>query len=696
MSLSLTSCPRCMQPCSPLEQPGTSSFSLNVPSWSTEYVCGQCGVPPWFECCHSSCMIPLRKNVFHTLKQLRAHARHWHVQLASVEETSLVLDTVCCTDDSDSNCSYTDEFDDVQQIEDISRVDSSLPFSFVKTGTAQFANWCIDGSVTQATRCLVLQSLLQAPVSVYLDTSFNLPPHSIHLFLHIAFLLMTTGQMQHDALSSILVLVFSLISPDYKEWPTMPSSTAGFQSHILNPTNQHSLVSILPVPHVYLLHDQSHAYCCLREIAAYALLLPRSTGAPVVPVRLTQLCQSANMQNFLSTPPPIRTTKCLVTLGLVFWLDGWDPSASSKNNRSPIHTASVTLLCIDNLTGVLFNARTFPFACGPGKADHNIIFQALRHSLDKVQASEDTVWSHHHGCWTTLRAHVIAFLMDQPERRGTNCLLGGNSKQHVTFGVSCDFENLERKFSACPKCVRVANRYLKRGEYSLPMAFACRNCYSFSLTRLFQLGKYLTPCHSELTVDTPGFELSNHPGLLSFEILTDAWTFALRRFVYDKTWTKEEVKTYLSLLCINKATIEHFTRCCCNYLLLQDLNNRPGDYDLDVVAYVKKDYFGHPQLYQLPSPPSAWSIGTMDQRVETIMHLAMNTQKAVFKLVLQWASSMEKGKELKNRIKPMIESVQELRLPYMPYAACSRMKKFGGFVAKNYRALTIMLSPWIF
>jgi hypothetical protein len=71
---------------------------------------------------------------------------------------------------------------------------------------------------------------------------------------------------------------------------------------------------------------------CLREIAAYVLLLPRSTGAPLVHLRLTQLGQSANMHNFLSTPPPIRTTKCLVTLGLVFWLDGWDPSASSKNN----------------------------------------------------------------------------------------------------------------------------------------------------------------------------------------------------------------------------------------------------------------------------------------------------------------------------------------------------------------------------
>jgi hypothetical protein len=56
----------------------------------------------------------------------------------------------------------------------------------------------------------------------------------------------------------------------------------------------------------------------------------------------------------------------------------------------------------------------------------------------------------------------------------------------------------------------------------------------------------------------------------------------------------------------------------------------------------------------------------MDERVETIMHLAMNIQKAVFKLVLQWESLMEKGKELKNRIQPMIKSVQELRLPYIP------------------------------
>jgi hypothetical protein len=185
-------------------------------------------------------MIPLRKNVFFTLNQLRAHAQHWHMQLASAEENSLVLNTVCCTDNSDSKCSYTDEFDNVQQLKDVSVVDASLPFTFAKTGTAQFADWCIAGSVTQATRCLVLQLLLQAPVSLYLDTSSKLPPHSIHLFLHIAFMLMITGQMQHDALSSILVLVFFIFRQTIKNGLLCPLPLLA-SSHIFSilPINMH-------------------------------------------------------------------------------------------------------------------------------------------------------------------------------------------------------------------------------------------------------------------------------------------------------------------------------------------------------------------------------------------------------------------------------------------------------------------------
>jgi hypothetical protein len=257
-----------MQKCFPLGLPGTSSFTFNVPSWSTEFLCGHCGVQPWFECCYLNCTIPLRKNVFHSVKQLRDHARHQHLKPLVFTDNPSELNSFCDINDLDS-FSFTDEFEDIQSPEDASLIDESPSFRFRMKGAAQFADWCIAGSVTKATRCLVLQSLLQAPVGLHLETSQELPPHSIHLFLHIAFMLMTTGEIHHDALSNILVLVFSLISPDYKEWPTMPSTIAGFQSHILNPTNQYSLVTNLPIPYVYMLPDQSHAYCCLCEIAAY-------------------------------------------------------------------------------------------------------------------------------------------------------------------------------------------------------------------------------------------------------------------------------------------------------------------------------------------------------------------------------------------------------------------------------------------
>jgi hypothetical protein len=182
----------------------------------------------------------------------------------------------------------------------------------------------------------------------------------------------------------------------------MPKSLSGFQSHVLNPMNQYSLVSMLPVPTCFMLDDQPHSYCCLREITAFVLLLPKTKGAPQVPLRLQQLCKSKMMKDFLSKAPPIQLTECLISIGLLFWLNGWDPSASSKNNRSPIHTATVTLLCIDNLTGVPFNARTFPSICGPGKANHDTIFQALRISLRKVMAGDDIVWSAYHGRRTTI------------------------------------------------------------------------------------------------------------------------------------------------------------------------------------------------------------------------------------------------------------------------------------------------------
>lgn len=103
----------------------------------------------------------------------------------------------------------------------------------------------------------------------------NCQPQAIQLFFNIAkMLLMRTGQTYHVVLSNILVLLLGLIPPGNQEWPIMPSTMAGFhQFHILNSTNQHALVSILPVPTAFILTDCSHAYPCIQEIAAFVLIL---------------------------------------------------------------------------------------------------------------------------------------------------------------------------------------------------------------------------------------------------------------------------------------------------------------------------------------------------------------------------------------------------------------------------------------
>ena len=205
-----------------------------------------------------------------------------------------------------------------------------------------------------------------------------------------------------------------------------------------------------------------------------------------------------------------------------------------------MHTATATSLCIDNQTGIPFDARTFPISCGPGKADHKVVFQALQESLASLGDQSKLMWSHYHSAWTTVQYHIIAMLMDQPERRSSTCLLAGNARQHALFGVSCHFDQLERKFAACPKCVRTARRYFLAGNFATPVVYACRQCYSFSLQQLLDHGKYVSGVHPPLATVTPGYKLAVKPCVLSFEILLDGWNYVIQKLVYDKTWQKKD------------------------------------------------------------------------------------------------------------------------------------------------------------
>ena len=502
-------------------------FELCFP-WSLALGCTTCHFT-WYACTRKGCLIPTPKNVFTKRRQLKDHARRWHSRPEPLLTPSpeQLIQPVCASVPlympADNDTSDVDSFS--MSISDNVIV---LPtWSFADIRTEQFADWCIATNVTSALNCLVQQALLQSPVSIHMDTSSQLNQTTVDIFLSMSKLIINTGNEQHRSVASMVSLLSGLIPESSQPWPTMPASLPAFQSHILNPSNKRSLVSLLPGAQVNMI-DNVHAYCCLEEIIAFVLLLPRSNAMSPIPIRLRRLCMSKDMQEFMHPLHPI-SPECHVSIGILFWMDGWDPSASSKNNRTPIHTASATLLLIDNYSHLLFDCRTYPITCGPGKVDHNIIFDAITTSLANLTTSKHQMWSHYHNHCTTLRCHVIAMLMDQPEHRSSTCLLGGNGKQHPLFGVSCNFSELALPFTACSTCLAVANKFLSSQKFHDRIVFDCIDCYSYSLHRLLTVGKRNEPMLPWLSPDAPGQGLADQPGTISMSLLLDGWQYAIRK-----------------------------------------------------------------------------------------------------------------------------------------------------------------------
>jgi hypothetical protein len=176
------------------------------------------------------------------------------------------------------------------------------------------------------------------------------------------------------------------------------------------------------------------------------------------------------------------------------------------------------------------------------------------------------------------------------------------------FGISCNFANLQHTFSACPTCLKRATAYLDSAKFALPLQLSCSTYYGFSLSQLIRKSSYATTNNLQLSVNTPGFCLIRTPGMLTFQLLADAWHFTVQCFVHDKNWLKEDVKAYFTRLCINTATTDHFIRLCCNYLLVKSLDKSPEKYDDEMIVYVTKDRTSHPHLYQIPTSPASWKM----------------------------------------------------------------------------------------
>jgi hypothetical protein len=386
---------------------------------------------------------------------------------------------------------------------------------------------------------------------------------------------------------------------------------------------------------------------------------------------------------------------------LLMWFDGWDPNGSSKGNRSPIWSGTITMVFL-TMEGVIVFVATYPFAAGPGKADHDVIFQqilkdlcALQGPLNEPETSHRWYSSRAAQQMVLLYAELFCIWQDQPARRQETNTLGGNSNNHAIFGISCYVKHLCKPIPACVQCRQATINYLDKGDFQLTLCLTCAFCTNWQ----FPVNPEDSPYHSVISDKFPanavaGKNLNSGGGEITFTLLIAAWREACAA-VTCGLWTDTTTLTYLKTLCVNEATIKAMLHQCRNYVLWTEIGDNPENYDAQTCAAYRRQYAANPEQFVIPEPPAAWLLGTLDLHVETIMHLAGGVQKAVAKFVHRYATSLGNGAALTARLAfPIALLHKYCRVQYLPLAAYNT-DKFGGWVMENFKSLC-KLAPWLY
>jgi hypothetical protein len=566
------------------------------------------------------------------------------------------------------------------------------PTSSLLISPAQrFKNHMISGEAVLAASVVVSQALFQTP---HLSHS-PLPVANVMLFLYLAKLVISTGELQQGNLSKVLQILYPYAEKCESTWAPMPSTVSGFTSRISNVTNSNSLVSILPIPCPETLPD-GHGYTPFRQILNHALMMKRFEALETQDPKWHSLAMSLQFRTFLQHISDITDgTSALqqIAVGIIVWTDGWDTSTGTKSNRSPMHTGTITLLFVDVASAQVVGIATYPNMGGPGKIDHGTVFRKFQDDIAafETEGSGKVFQSCHFAADVEIHTKIMFIVQDQPERRAASGLLGGGSSLHPLFGTSCDFKKLQLPFVACTDCEARLHQYLRAGDWTQPpMAWGCLQCLGWSLDRLY-LASYQLSCKvpNHLDGHTPGAHLFTGPGKLTSSLLIDGWNFCIDMFAVQHKWIEADVKKYLGQLCINDATITTFVDSCRRHVFLRDVHDNPDEYTHHEVAETILDANVNPTTYELPQPPAMWLLSKTEEKPEGIMHLSMGIQKAVFKFIIRWASDHKLGSALQRRLADGLKSLQELNLSYCP---CRPYKddKFGGYNAETYRGMTMV------
>ena len=518
---------------------------------------------------------------------------------------------------------------------------------------------------------------------------------------HVAFAL---HESDRCILANLLQLFYSRVLQVEPDWNILPITMIGFKKHLLNTTNTNAFCSLLPKPSIEMDDQDVHAYIHIYEALNNILLLKGIVPAVQVSQKWLRVCQCPKFQTELQTAYAVlshQTSMLRLFVGLIIWSDGWDPCQSGKMNRASQWTLTMTYVFFDMDKAAFVGICTFPISAGPGKKNHSNICQYVCDDINKMQQQccSFAYFSQAHGQKCCVYPALLVFIQDQPERRSWCHLKYGNSSYHAVFGISCRFDALVKPPQACSDCICKIQTYLITEDWSSPVQCNCDKCHHWSLDDICKTGAYKTPVlvHESLQ-NAPHGHILNGPGRLSHDILKAVWNFAVQQYAIDESWTDTMFKTYCNTYCFYGDTYVQLKAQCNRIQLLHQAQNT-GNTSMPHFTQAQQtkiiiDADKHPLKYQIPPPPAAWSFGGLEDHIETIMHLCMGIQKALFQFVFTWSSQYENGEHLITMLSYHLRQIKNLRLnnvPAQPY----KTNKMGGYIATSFR-VHMLLGPWMY
>jgi hypothetical protein len=536
----------------------------------------------------------------------------------------------------------------------------------------------------------------------------NISDDDITLRLLLADLCMELSRPQRNKLAKILELAVKCTERNCSSAPgragnssyavPIPDTAAKLRAAFMDGAN--SVSELLPHPAVQTIRDENeentdHGYISLRDIVTDLLArkaFPKNSSTSsrldntgglngrVLGTHESKRYQEIVQEARIAHASP-QEQDDLVVLTINEWSDDFEAN-TVKQNRGGIWLKTIT---ISLTTSTTTHEHTYLVALGRKDSCHDVVETRFAAELRSLRDPLETNLFFHGGLGRSVPVHMALFVAtkDQPERRSSLYLMGGNSVSHARFAWACDHLALASKLPSCANCLASLISIVNGTQAHMP---GCCNCLNWSLEGENDLLYFPAP------LDYPQDQFEDNelrqlrPVKLSYELLIEKVNLARTKLETDQ-WSRKSTESFLKFYCLNDEII---TR------LLSGADYRAkakqSEDDADGPIHVMENSYSH--LMDDESLPPIWTRGdSLQCHIDVVMHLLfLGITKTTVLLVRDWVKANASFPTFQKYAKPIFRKVPKVGwCTTAPYTG----DKLGGWVSENYLAFA-RLSCWFY